>query len=293
MNFSNRFKIWWWGILLFILTIIVGWRLVINSLTDVDVFIFIFWFILALFPIISEVSIFGVSIKKDLENFKNEIRGHVLDIKNHINFQPIINVTTTPANEKEYKQKAIEEIKEDVKIEEEKLEEKKITEKKSKRFSFSKGKSQRITSSKKIEDRFKKIAIIEKSIEKTLKSLGKNYKSQIKITDLDSKKDMIVDGMIYRDDSGISEIIEIKFITKMSFENFFHIAQHYIKKISKFGLRIPIRFIVVSEDLNEKSANIVKEQVERLNSFIELNPLLPRASLQLFLFKNNKLNEIK
>ncbi|MCK4474082.1 hypothetical protein KAU40_02365 [Candidatus Parcubacteria bacterium] len=287
MNFSNRFKIWWWGILLFILTIIAGWRLAINSFTNVDIFIFTFWFILVLFPIISEVSIFGINIKKDLEDFKNEIKGHILDIKNHINFQPIINVTTVPANEKEYKQKAIEEIKEDVKIEEQKL-----TEKKPKRFSISEGKYQKATSSEKMQDRLKKIAIIEKLIEDIFKALGENYKSQIKITDSDSKKDIIVDGVIYRG-VAIGEIIEIKFITKMSFENFFYIAWRYIKKISKFGLRIPIRFIIVSEDLDEKSVNLIKEQVEKLNSSIELNPALPRASLQLFLFKDNVLNEMK
>lgn len=287
MNFSNLFKIWWWGILLFILTIIAGWRLAVNSFTNVDIFIFTFWFILVLFPIISEVSIFGINIKKDLEDFKDEIKGHILDIKNHINFQPIINVTTVPANEKEYKRKTIEEIKEDVKIEEQKL-----TEKKPKTFSISEDQSRSILNSERMQDRFKKIAITEKSIDNILKSLGENYKSQIKITDSDSKDHIIVDGIIYKGEA-IGEIIEIKFITKVSFENFFYIAWRYIKKISKFGLRIPVRFIVVSEDLDEKSANLIQEQVKKLNSSIELNPTLPRASLQLFLFKDGVLNEIK
>ena len=72
--------------------------------------------------------------------------------------------------------------------------------------------------------------------------------SKVGVADSDSKKDIIVDGVIYRG-VAIGEIIEIKFITKMSFENFFYIAWRYIKKISKFGLRIPIRFIIVSEYL--------------------------------------------
>jgi hypothetical protein len=53
MNFSNKFKIAWWVIVLIILTIVSIWRLFIGSFTNVDIFIFLFWFILVLFSIIS------------------------------------------------------------------------------------------------------------------------------------------------------------------------------------------------------------------------------------------------
>ncbi len=286
MNFSNNFKLIWWGALLLLLSLISAWRLFINSFTSVDSFIFIFWFILVLFPIINEISFFGISIKKELENVKNEIKGYITEIKNNNNFQPTINVSTTAVDPKEYKEKTLAEMKQIIKSEEESLWE-----------------TPQHTVENKIgddiaipvlTDRLNKIIVVEGLIAKDLEQrYGQNYRPQIRIKDQLSDKSMIIDGAIY-DGEEIVEIVEIKFITKKSFERFYFIAFGYLKKMFRFGFRYPvkIRMIVVSEEIDETFAQRLKDEVVKVNFNRSLGNNSPHIDSEVYKLTNGNLSRL-
>ncbi|MDP3149442.1 MAG: hypothetical protein Q8N83_09980 [Ignavibacteria bacterium] len=75
MKTSNLFKIIWWSFI-FIVTSIIAYdrysKLSTNP-TSVDVIIIIFWITILLLPLISEINIFGFSLKKEINEIKNDI----------------------------------------------------------------------------------------------------------------------------------------------------------------------------------------------------------------------------
>ena len=303
MDFSNKFKFRWWILLLIILSMVSAWRLYVGIFNNTDIFIFLFWFILVLFPIISEISLFGINVKKDIETAKNEIKSYVNDIKNEIRNQNNLNQTinnysSVPANKDEYKEKAIREIKsEDVaKAEEvEKREQDQKHKRKDKTYNFIKEPiEQKKTDNVKVQDRLNKIAKIETLVGNILKSVyGERYKPQMKIIDTDTGETLVVDGVIYKEDLlNIAEIVEIKFITRISFSRFYYLALDYAKKLFKFGLKISIRYILVSEDIDDSYARDIKEQVTRINYFRSINRPLAHMEVQTFSFDGVQLKEL-
>ncbi|KKQ79461.1 MAG: hypothetical protein UT03_C0053G0006 [Candidatus Moranbacteria bacterium GW2011_GWD2_38_7] len=274
MNFPNKFKIWWWAGLLMILTIIGGWRFHVGTFNAFDIFIFVFWFILVLFPIISEINIGGISVKKDIEDAKKEIKEQIGEIKNeirnHINFNPIINVHTEKAKENEIEEKLKNEIRKegnvDVSVE-----------------SYKKGKI--ISTSEKVQNRINELRKVEDLVNKILvERFGENYRAQIKIINSLGKK-FIADGAVFEDNK-IREIVEIKFITSKSIEAFKYIAGRYVNKIVELGIkRSAVRFVLVSKDMNQEFAQNIKIQMV-FNEFIKnvFEHALPTINTEFYKF---------
>jgi len=98
MKFPNWLKIVWWLLLLVADTTFLVYRYDFfknNQTTALDVFLFLLWIILALLPIIKEVKFFGISVKKELDDLKDNIdvrfRNLSAEIKNTVNVNPIFN----------------------------------------------------------------------------------------------------------------------------------------------------------------------------------------------------------
>lgn len=287
MNFSNKFKIFWWVLLIIILTDIGIWRFNVDPHNSLNIFILAFWFMLVLFPIISEVSIFGINVKKGIESAKNELKSSIADIKNemksYVNYQPTIFLNTSPADKKDIEKKAEGEIKE----------EKNNLSKEDKTFLLSSNQDeQRISSNEKMKERLEKILHIEKSVNKNLLDLhGENYKPQMKIENESLTQRVIADGLIFKNGS-ISEIVEIKFITAKSFDRFYFIAFNFIKRIIKAGLPIPIYFIVVSESMGTVGALLIKKQINQLRLNRTISQNMPPVRVECFKWESNKLIKI-
>ena len=87
MKFSNRFKIFWWIIVLIGTTVFLIIRfenLVTGTGNTIDSFLFLLWIILILCPIFSEISILGFGVKKDIEELKNSTQLHIMNLRNEI-----------------------------------------------------------------------------------------------------------------------------------------------------------------------------------------------------------------
>jgi hypothetical protein len=281
MNFSNKFKIVWWSLLLIVLTFVGIYRFSIGDFTGFDSYLLIFWFILVLFPIISEISMFGINIKKDLETAKNEIKSQINEIKNQINYSPTINVNTEPADKVEYENKVKEDIKEDVHPKPDK-----------KLFALSPNDEEiKRVNTGKSQERFNKVISIEKLVSDYLReTYGNNYKPQMKIQDEFSRDKIIVDGLIFKG-GRMEKIIEIKYIGAKTFEHIPYVINRHIRKIFKFGLRVPIKFIIVSENLNGENLELVKKQVNMLN-FTRRSSGLSKIEADLFAYSDDKISKV-
>ncbi len=283
MNFSNKFKIWWWVILLFTLTLVSAWRLYINAFDSADIFIFIFWFILVLFPIISEISIFGITVKKDIENAKNELKSYIAQI--HNTNQTNININTSLADKKEYKEKIKQET-EEAEIED--------LEEGPKDFSVIENiEDKKVQNFKKHKERLEKLIMIEKLVTEFLKKqYNEDYKTQIKFEDRITQKTMITDGVIYKNGQ-IIKAVEIKYITEKSFDPFHLIISGFIQKWAKFGLKIPLLFVVVSDSLDVNSSKSINYKILSLNNNKRLNPDSILVSAIFFKLNNSELQQLK
>lgn len=279
MNFSDKFKKWYWFGLLIILTALCGWRMYVGLFLNFDIYLFVIWFIVVLLPIISEISILGVNVKKDIEAAKNEIKGYITDIKNNNNFQPIINVNSTPVDNREYEEKTREEAIEVIQSEKD---EDAVTD-------------TAIKNEDAIKERLEKINIVEALIQEKLKrTYGFSYKPQIKIEDEFSKRKLILDGAIYENDE-IIEVIEIKFITMKSIDRLFFIASNFLKKIYNFGFRDPvkIRMIVVSESIDEGTALGIRKDILKINYSRKFGHGAPHIDVETYTFNSGQLSELK
>jgi hypothetical protein len=284
MEFSNKFKIAWWVILLLVLTGISIWRLCAGVFNNCDIIIFVFWFILVLFPIISEISLFGISVKKDIEEAKNELKNYLAEIKMEINNKNIYRPTVivNGANKEEYKEKIEQEIANDNKAKKETLTiehcEKEIKK----------------TENEKVKERIEKLINIEKLVNSRLRAIyGNNYAPQMKINN-DIGKQMIADGIIYKDGK-INELVEIKYVSSKSFNALRYICVRFLNRVVKLGLKIPkVKFVIVSPEMDEVSATAIKNDFSYLNFVIsDFKDNLPRIAFVFFKQDNSALVEIK
>jgi len=123
-----------------------------------------------------------------------------------------------------------------------------------------------------VNEKIKKIKNLEKKLKPILTNkFGENIKWQMKIKGLNNKQ-MIVDGLLIKNDD-ISEIIEIKYVTKNTINNsLIYIIQRFREKIIKLGMYNPkILFIIVSEDLNPENAKLIEDKFSSLGRFIYFN----------------------
>ena len=293
MSFSNSFKIIWWFIILVFLTVFGYARFNAGVFNNFDTYLLVFWFILLLFPIISEVSIFGVSIKKEIESVKGELKSYIAsiktDIQSHLDFRPTINNTfnaPVPANQSEYEKKVKNEVREEIQE----------IEKGSKTILSATPSQEMIkrTNNEKSRERIEKVLQIERLVSDYFQIFYGKYQSQMKLENDDSGNKMIVDGLVIdSDNAAIKQIVEVKLITSKSFDTFYFIANRFIAKLFKLGSRIPVKFVIVSEQMDIDGARILKMQLNKLNSNRDANPRLPLVSGLFFKFEDGKINEIR
>lgn len=262
------------------------WRLYVGSFLNFDIYLFTLWFILVLLPIISEVSIFGVSIKKDLESFKNEVRTQFFELKNSIqntNHQTVnINAVASKATEEEIKQKDAAMVEKNKALKRSLSIVKNTEEKK-------------IGSSEKAIERHERHQSIEGLVNKYFLDIhGDNYQTQIKIQDLNNPLNkVVVDGVIYNTQGKIGEVVEIKVLnSELSFDSFYFVIVRFIQKLIKLQVNVPLKIVLVSELMTHENASILNRQIQQIIFSKNLGSMIPRIKGIFFLLKDNSLHEI-
>ena len=291
MKFSERFKLIWWVILTLFLSVLllIRFKLIIaGGITNFDLFILVFWFLFILYPLFSEITLFGISVKKEIDNLRNEIKNYFFEfkseIKNDVKVQPIINVNNQQAKPQEYKEKVKEEAKE-------------ILGKKTSQVTIEKV-DQKIYKPKTdyMKEKIKKIFFIEKKITAMMKEkYGKDFSPHIKFENNLGNK-LIVDGIIFDETGIVNEIIEIRFITTRSFEAFKYVAGRFLKKIIKFGLyNTNLRLIVVSEEITSVDAQKIKDDIGLINLVKPSvdNKTIPKLNIEFYRLDKNQLIVVK
>lgn len=267
MNFSKKFKSFWWCISLILFTlIVVAIYLCKTHYTNVDLVLFLFWLILLIFPIISEISIFGINVKKDIENAVQDLKSTMLDVKNQITFQPTINNIITPASSDTINDKIEEEIKEE-------------------QHAIASSSSDK--KPHKLKIRMEKIFKIESKIHEIYSSkYADNFQPQIQIKNQNGL--IVADGVILENDK-IKNIIEIKYITEKSISNFYYIASRIADKIFKIS-KSNITFIIVMDKISRQEIKNLQKQIEKLN-FTYRNLNFPHITIEFYQYleSSNKL----
>lgn len=98
MRLPNWFKIGWWIILLILTGIILYKRfnaIATGLAVPADVFIFLIFVALMLVPLFSEIDLFGIKLKREIESFKSEVSSKLGDIKNEIKISQVQTVNNT------------------------------------------------------------------------------------------------------------------------------------------------------------------------------------------------------
>ncbi len=288
MNFSNTFKKVYWWILLIVLTTLCIWRIFVGNFLTFDLYLFVSWFVIVLFPIISEISIFGLNVKKDIESVKNELKGQLTDIKNSINNNQnqTVHIHTVPADKNEIEQKQKEEVTEEAKSLND------INDKTNLSLSLN-TEVRKIGSSEKALERYVRTQKIEKLVNEYLTKLhSTNYRAQIKIADVNSDKKIITDGVVFKENNKISEIVEIKTISVKGLEAFYFVASRFIQKLQKMGLKNTVRFIVVSEVMDQEIAHALVRQVKQIRFTKVVGALVPSIRTNFFKLENDQLEEV-
>lgn len=87
MKLPNWFKVLWWAMLLLISSVTLYKRydaITTGGAALADVFIFLIWVALMLLPILKEVSFFGISLRKEIEELKSSLQLQMLNLKSDI-----------------------------------------------------------------------------------------------------------------------------------------------------------------------------------------------------------------
>lgn len=103
MKLPNWFRIVWWVVVTGILTMYLAQRypdLRAGHSVPVDVVVFLIWVALLLLPLFSEISLFGLKFKQQIESLRQELKDQVQtlrsEIQNTIQFNPNITIAPTP-----------------------------------------------------------------------------------------------------------------------------------------------------------------------------------------------------
>lgn len=293
MQFSNTFKVIWWILLFIVLTLACIYRLRFwTEILSSDKYLFAFWCILALFPIVSEMSLLGVSVKKDIEKVKDEVRSWMTEIKNIIqnnnNRQNnSVNFYNSPvATKKEVESNREQEIQEESKIQEElnteilssstkikKIEEKTKEEKKKIR-----------------EEKLLKIKTIEKEVWNYFLNQNINFRKHIKIED-NNGKNIILDGIITGED-GEEKIVEIKLVGPSGWTSvLYFIMLDFLEKLGRYNIDKDVIFVIVSENMDTKMITNIQNEFIKVKWNYRINKRINISGI-FFKFENNKIHLI-
>lgn len=123
MKFPNWFRISWWVLLSVTVSFFLYKRhpqLISGNATSADIFIFLIWVVLLLLPLFEELSLFGITFKKEVEELKSDFSSKIenlkAEIKNTINLQFVMPLAgqaapVPPAEEKKPLKKTVMEYK--------------------------------------------------------------------------------------------------------------------------------------------------------------------------------------
>lgn len=112
MKLPNKFKIFWWALLVALTTLYIFKRypkIIDGSASPLDIVVFLVWVALCLIPLYEEVNLFGIKLKKEIEALKshvdNQIESVKADIRNsidvHSQFNPNIYFSAPPPPDSE------------------------------------------------------------------------------------------------------------------------------------------------------------------------------------------------
>ncbi len=103
MKLPNWFKILWWILLLIGLSVFLLKRysdLIVGKPAGIDMLVMVVWLALLLMPLFQEVSLFGLTFKKEFEalktNVKDEVASIRAEIRNSVDIQTQISTSSAP-----------------------------------------------------------------------------------------------------------------------------------------------------------------------------------------------------
>lgn len=98
MKLPNWFRVLWWSLLLASVTVFLAWRrteLISGKAMPADIIIFLVWIALWLLPVVSEMNIFGIQIKKEVEAIHRDMNQKIdnlrADIRNQVDIRTQVN----------------------------------------------------------------------------------------------------------------------------------------------------------------------------------------------------------
>ncbi len=94
MKLPNWFRIAWWLLLTSLLSAFLYKRypdLVAGSASVADVIVFLIWIALLLAPLFNEVSLLGITLKQQIEEFKNSVSTQIADLRTTVDVRSSIN----------------------------------------------------------------------------------------------------------------------------------------------------------------------------------------------------------
>ncbi|MCR1795734.1 hypothetical protein [Leptospira sp. id769339] len=87
MKFSNSFKIFWWILLIILFGVALAFRVkavLEDRVNTIDVILVILFSSLLLLPLLSEIEIFGIKFKQEIEHLKENLGNKIGEVKNEI-----------------------------------------------------------------------------------------------------------------------------------------------------------------------------------------------------------------
>jgi hypothetical protein len=98
MKLPNWFRVLWWSLLLAGVTFFLASRyaeLISGNAVPADIIIFLVWIALWLLPVVSEMNIFGIQIKKEVEAIRKDMNEKIdtlrADIRNQVDIRTQVN----------------------------------------------------------------------------------------------------------------------------------------------------------------------------------------------------------
>jgi hypothetical protein len=99
MKLPNWFKIAWWVLLSIVLSTFLYRRypdMIVGRAAAADIVVFVIWVALLLAPIFSEVSLLGISLKQEIQEFKGAMAAQLADVRSEIRNAIDVRTTISP-----------------------------------------------------------------------------------------------------------------------------------------------------------------------------------------------------
>src|SRR6266446_2760204 len=99
MQLPNWFKVVWWLLLTGLLTAFLYHRypdLVTGRAAAADIVVFVIWVALLLAPLFNEVSLLGITLKREIEDLKGFVSAQVVDIRSEVRNAVDVRTTFSP-----------------------------------------------------------------------------------------------------------------------------------------------------------------------------------------------------